>query len=173
MLGDRWGVTDAEVARRYACDDVVSDPVLEAWRGVTVSVPPTEVWPWVSQIRAAPYSYDWVDNLGRRSPSTLLGLDPVRVGEPFTRTGGRPVGEVLVVDPGRELTGRILGAVMSYRLEPEGEAATRLVLKVVMARGRVLAPLVSLGDLVMARRQLSNLAALAEGRTSPGRAGPV
>ncbi|QIM22117.1 polyketide cyclase [Phycicoccus sp. HDW14] len=161
MIGDRWGVTDAEVALRFGCDALLEAPVLSAWRGVTVAAPPERVWPWVGQIRVAPYSYDWVDNLGRRSPRTLLGLDPPQVGEPFTRTAGRPVGEVLAVDPGRELTGRILGALMSYRLEPHGDS-TRLLLKVVMGRGRVLAPLVSVGDLVMARRQLLTFKELAE-----------
>jgi hypothetical protein len=62
--------------------------------------------------------------------------------------------------PGEHLTGQIMGAVMSYVLVPEGPA-TRLLLKVVMARGRALAPLLAVGDLVMARRQLSNLAQLA------------
>jgi hypothetical protein len=37
-----------------------------------------------------------------------------------------------------------------------------LLLKVVTAGGRVIAPLLSVGDLIMARRQLLNLAALAE-----------
>ena len=85
------------------------------------------------------------------------------VGGPFTSTAGRSVGQVLSVTPGEQLTGRIAGAVMSYVLVPDG-GATRLLLKIVMARGRLLAPLVSVGDLVMARRQLLNLAALAEGR---------
>lgn len=162
MIADRWGVTDAEVSRRYGCDDLVACPVLAVWRGVDVAAPADAVWPWVTQIRVAPYSYDLVDNLGRRSPDRLLGLDPPRAGDPFTATAGRPVGEVLAVDPGRELTGRILGAVMSYRVEPVGPDVARLLLKVVMARGRVLAPFVAVGDLVMARRQLLNLAALAE-----------
>ncbi|WP_299444281.1 SRPBCC family protein [uncultured Phycicoccus sp.] len=162
MLGDRWGVTDAEVARRYTCDGVVPEPVLEAWRGVTVAAAPAQVWPWVCQIRVAPYSYDWIDNLGQRSPRRLLGLDAPRVGEAFTRTGGRPVGQVLAVDEGRELTGRIMGAVMSYLLVPNGATSTRLLLKVVLARGRLLAPFVAVGDLVMARRQLLTFAELAE-----------
>ncbi|MBR7743107.1 SRPBCC family protein [Phycicoccus sp. BSK3Z-2] len=166
MVGERWGVTDAEVASRFACDDLVTDPVLACWRGVSVAAPPEVVWPWVTQIRVAPYSYDLLDNLGRRSPRRLLGLDPPRVGEPFTATAGRPQGEVLAVDPGRQLTGRILGAVMSYRLDPtdgvEGAAGTRLLIKLVMARGRALAPVVAVGDLVMARRQLLTLRDLAE-----------
>jgi hypothetical protein len=164
VIGDRWGVSDAEVALSYGCDRFVDGPGLRAWRGVTVHASAAELWPWVCQIRAAPYSYDWVDNLGRRSPELLLGLpDPV-VGEAFTRTGGRAVGEVLEVIHEHELTGRILGAVMSYRLEPEGARTTRLLLKVVMATHPVVAAVVSVGDLVMARRQLLTFRRLAEGR---------
>lgn len=162
MIGDRWGVTDAEVALRFGCDDLLPRPVLAAWRGVTVAAPPERVWPWVSQIRVAPYSYDWIDNLGRRSPRALLQLPPPRVGEPFTRAAGRPTGEVLAVDDGRQLTGRVLGALMSYLLVPHGHGSTRLLLKVVMGRGRAIAPFVSVGDLVMARRQLLTLKDLAE-----------
>ncbi len=51
---------------------------------------------------------------------------------------------------------------MSYELLLQGDS-TRLLLKIVMARGRAIAPLVSVGDLVMARRQLLNLQHLAEG----------
>lgn len=164
MIGDRWGVTDAEVARRYGCDDVVPEPVLEAWRGVTVAAPVPVVWEWVAQVRAAPYSYDWVDNRGRRSPGHLLGLDPPAVGEPFSRSGGRPIGRILAVEPGTELTATVMGGVLSYRVAAAGPGTgtTRLVLKVVMRRGRLLAPFVSVGDLVMARRQLLNLKVLAE-----------
>lgn len=161
MIGDRWGVTDAETRLRYPCDDVVPRPVLQAWRGVTVDAPPEQVWPWIAQIRLAPYSYDWIDNLGRRSPQELRGLpDPVP-GEPFSRSGGRPLGRILSVTPGQQLTARIMGGVMSYVLVP-GDRSTRLLLKVVTGGGRVLAPFVSVGDLVMARRQLLNLKALAE-----------
>ncbi|MGN6609060.1 MAG: polyketide cyclase [Jatrophihabitans sp.] len=161
MIADRWGVTPDETVRRYPCDDLVRQPVLQAWRGVTVAAPPERVWQWVRQIRLAPYSYDRVDNLGRQSPQLLLDIpDPVP-GDPFTASAGRAVGRVLSVEPGVHLTGRIAGAVMSYVLVPSG-GGTRLLLKIVMARGRLLAPFVSAGDLVMARRQLLNLKALAE-----------
>ncbi|MEO9138583.1 MAG: polyketide cyclase [Jatrophihabitans sp.] len=161
MIADRWGVTPDDVARRYPCDDLVTDPVLQAWRGVTVQASAATVWPWLGQIRLAPYSYDWIDNLGRRSPQELRDLAEPVPGEPFTRAAGRPVGRVLAVDPGQQLTGVILGAVMSYVLVPDGDA-TRLLLKVVMRRLRWLAPAVCVGDLVMARRQLLNLKRLAE-----------
>ena len=54
---------------------------------------------------------------------------------------------------------------MSYVLVPEG-TTTRLLLKIAMGSGRWYAPALSIGDLVMARRQLLNFKALAEGRSS-------
>ena len=163
MIGDRWGVSDAEVARHYGCDDVVPEPTLEAWRGVTVLAGPEAVWARLRQVRLAPYSYDLVDNLSRRSPRELRDLpDPV-VGDPFTRALGRDQGRVVAVEPGRELTASIMGAHMSYAVLRQEAGGTRLVLKVVMGTSRWLAPAVSVGDLVMARRQLLNLKRLAEG----------
>jgi hypothetical protein len=166
VIGDRWGVTEAEVTRRYPCDDLVPTPVLQAWRGVTVRAEPDMVWRWVTQIRLAPYSYDWIDSLGRRSPQRLHPLREPTPGEYFTTAlGGRRFGKIVAVVPGEHLTGRIMGAVMSYVVVRE-DLTTRLLLKIVMAQGRPIAPLLVVGDLVMARRQLLNLASLAE-RTSP------
>lgn len=163
MIGARWGVTEAETRLAFACDQLVGErPALEAWRGVTVHAVPEDVWPWVTQVRVAPYSYDWLDNLGRRSPRRLLGLPEPRVGEPFTSSGGRPMGRIVAVDPGRQLTGLVLGAFMSYLLVPEGEDRTRLLLKVVMDTHPAAAAALSVGDLVMARRQLLNLKQRAE-----------
>ena len=161
VIGDRWGVSAAEVERRYPCDELVPSPVLQAWRGVTVHAPPERVWPWVAQIRLAPYSYDWIDNLGHRSPSEIRNLPEPQVGEHFTSVGGRPLGRILSVQAGQALTGRIMGALISYVLVPES-GTTRLLMKVVTAGGRLYAPALSLGDLVMARRQLLNFKRLAE-----------
>jgi hypothetical protein len=169
VIGDRWGVTEAEVARHYPCDDFVGLPVLQAWRGVTVHTTPDRLWPWVAQIRLAPYSYDWIDNLGRRSPGELRALPEPAVAEPFTTAASRRLGRILSVSPAEQLTGWIAGAVMSYVLVPNGDA-TRLLLKVVLAHGRWIAPLVSVGDLVMARRQLLNLKQFAEQETAGTRA---
>ena len=162
MIGDRWGVSDSEVARAYPCDRFVTAPALRAWRGVSVQAPAAAVWPWVGQIRLAPYSYDWIDNRGRRSPRELRGLPEPEVGDRFTAVAGRPVGRIVSVAPGQQLTGVIMGAFMSYVLVPQGPGATRLLLKVVMRTSRWAAVGLSAGDLVMARRQLLNLKQLAE-----------
>jgi len=169
MIGDRWGVTDDEVARPYPCDEWVPAPTMQAWRGVTVDTPADRLWPWITQVRLAPYSYDWLDNLGRRSPRTLVDVHEPVVGEPFTRAGGRPLGRILSVEAGHQLTSRIAGTVISYVLEPCDEATTRLLMKIVADVNRPFATLLSVGDLVMARRQLLNFKQLAESSLVQGR----
>jgi hypothetical protein len=162
VIGARWGVNERETLLAYPCDDFVASPVLQAWRGVNVGASPEAVWPWVAQIRVAPYSYDWIDNFGRRSPRELLGLPEPRVGERFTTASGRKLGRIVSVDPGRQLTGTIMGAYMSYVLVPEDHGVTRLLLKVVSQTARWASVGLSVGDLIMARRQLLNLKHLAE-----------
>ncbi|MFC7505837.1 hypothetical protein ACOACQ_14595 [Nocardioides sp. CPCC 206347] len=162
MLADRWGTTDDDLVRSYPCDAFVANPTLQAWRAVTVEADPERIWPWLVQVRLAPYSYDWIDNLGRRSPRELRDLPDPQPGDPFTASAGRPLGRVLAVEHQVHLTARIMGATMTYLLVPVGPARTRLVLKIVAELPRPLAPALSLGDLVMARRQLLNFKRLAE-----------
>ena len=162
MIGDRWGVSDSEVTRSYPCDEFAAMPAVRAWRGVSVAAPAAAVWPWVAQVRLAPYSYDWIDNRGRRSPRELAGLPEPRAGESFTKVGGRPLGRIVSVEAGKQLTATIMGAYMSYVLVPEDRDATRLLLKVVMETSRLRALGLTIGDLIMARRQLLNLKRLAE-----------
>jgi hypothetical protein len=162
MIGDRWGVSESETLRSYPCDEFVPSPTLRAWRGVRVQAPAEVVWQWVAQVRLAPYSYDWIDNLGHRSPRDLAGLAEPRVGDRFTTAGGRAVGRIVSVDTGAQLTGTIMGAFMSYVLVPERDGVTRLLLKVVMRTSRWAVLGLSVGDLIMSRRQLLNFKQLAE-----------
>lgn len=163
MIGDRWGVTDDEVARTFPCDALVPEPALEVWRGVAVHATTEQVWPWVRQLQLAPYSYDWVDNLGHRSPRDLRDLPEPQPGDAMSRLAGRlPVGRVLAVEPGEHLTVGVMGAVMSYVLVPQAER-TRLLLKVVLEHDHWWNRPLALGDLPMARKQLLTWKALAEG----------
>jgi hypothetical protein len=78
----------------------------------------------------------------------------------FVRGGRR--GRIVSIEAGKQLTGTIMGAFMSYVLVPQGHKTTRLLLKVVMQTTRWAALGLSVGDLVMARRQLLNFKQLAE-----------
>lgn len=162
MIGDRWGVSERETLRSYPCDDFVAAPTLQAWRGVRIEAPAEAIWPWVAQVRLAPYSYDWIDNRGRRSPRHLVGLPEPQAGDRFTTAGGRELGRIVSVDPGKQLTGTIMGAFMSYVLVPHEHGVTRLLLKVVLRTTRWTALGLCIGDLIMARRQLLNIKQLAE-----------
>jgi hypothetical protein len=165
VIGDRWGVTEQETLLEYPCDAFVPRPGVRAWRAVDVAAPAAVVWAWVGQVRVAPYSYDGIDNRGQRSPRQLLGLAEPHVGEAFTASGGRKLGRIVAVGPGHRLTARIMGAYMSYVLVSTSPNTTRLLLKVAMETNPVVGLGLSIGDLVMARRQLLNFKNLAEGRT--------
>lgn len=162
VIGDRWGVSESETLRSYPCDDFVASPAVRAWRGVRVEASAEAVWPWVAQVRLAPCSYDWIDNLGRRSPRELAGLPEAKVGDRFTTAGGRAVGRIVSVDPGKQLTGAILGAFVSYVLVLQEHDVTRLLFKLVLQATRWPAIGLCIGDLIMARRQLLNFKQLAE-----------
>lgn len=162
MLADRWGVDEHDVAQRYGCDDLLPRAPMRVLRGVDVDAPVEVLWQWVRQLRLAPYSYDWIDNGGRRSPRELHDLPDPEVGDPYTAFRGRPMGRVEAVDAPHELTVSLLGAVLTYRLTERPDGGSRLVF-VMLARGRrPFLDLLSAGDLVMARRQLLTLKELAE-----------
>ena len=125
------------------------------------------VFRWLCQLRAAPYSYDLVDNLGRRSPRTLTpGLDRLATGQRFLIMF-RISGYV----PDREITAvagnRVLGPIAcTYRVLDAGPGRSRLVARLDVAADnrarRAVAVPIAWGDLVMMRRQLRTLAQLAE-----------
>lgn len=69
----------------------------------------------MAQVRVAPYSYDWIDNLGCQSPRRLLGLPEPQVGDAFMSAGQRELGRIVSVDSERQLTGTILGVFHGLR----------------------------------------------------------
>lgn len=144
------------------------DP-LRLTRAIGVAAPPALVWRWLCQIAVAPYSYDWVDNLGRRSPQTLTpGADRLELGQTmavvFRLTSFEDGHQwtALTSARGERLFGRV---ALTYAAEPDGRDA-RIVCRLATSAGgtvsRVRAHALAWGDLVMMRRQLLNLKALAE-----------
>ena len=71
----RWGATAAELSAPMPGDDVVPRAQFNATRAITIAAPPEQVWPWIVQLgygRAGFYSYDLIDNGGRRSSERIL-----------------------------------------------------------------------------------------------------
>jgi hypothetical protein len=71
----RWGATDDEIKRSMPGDDIVGKPSFNATRAVTINAPAENIYPWIVQMgvkRAGWYSYDLLDNLGRKSAECIL-----------------------------------------------------------------------------------------------------
>jgi hypothetical protein len=166
---DHWGSTPEERLRRYPCDDILPEHQYALFRAVTVDAPPAVVFRWLCQLKVAPYSYDLLDNGGRRSPQHLVpGVERLVLGEQVMifKLASFAVDEHLTISVRRH---RVFGDVaISYVVVPGGAPGTsRLVVKLVTVparglAGAVLRHLLPPGDLVMMRRQLLNLKALAE-----------
>lgn len=63
---NRWGATDAELARPMPGDGLVPSPKLGYTRAITIDASPDEVWPWLVQIgqgRGGFYSFDGLENI--------------------------------------------------------------------------------------------------------------
>jgi len=70
----RWGATDEEVRRPYPGVDLIPGGTRSATNAITIEAPPAKVWPWLVQMgygRAGWYSWDRLDNFGRRSTEEI------------------------------------------------------------------------------------------------------
>jgi len=168
-----WGSTDEERAASYPCDGLIDGADRVLHRAVDVEAPADLVFRWLCQLRIAPYSYDLVDNFGRRSPRRLTpGLDELEPGQRvmtiFRLVSFEP-GRSITVDSETAVFGRV---VASYVVVPRTEKRSRLVVKLAFTapagvHGSVLRTLLPAGDLLMMRRQLLTLKALAEQDARP------
>jgi len=154
----------------FPCDRylLVYDEAL--FRAITVAAPAPLLFRWLCQLRVAPYSYDWLDNFGRRSPRQLrAGLDSLAVGQKVMT-----IFDLVAFERPRHLTlrtraSRIFGQyAVTYMILPIAAQRSRLVVKLLVALPRF-APLSfaihrlgPLADLIMMRKQLLTLKRLAE-----------
>jgi hypothetical protein len=161
-------------------DHICSEPQLIATRAITISAPPAQVFPWIRQMgfgKAGWYSYDIVDNLGRRSATSIHpewqevhSGDAIPGGLIDFRADVVNAPHTFVMSLGG--TGRIAKRIcfsLAYELH-DHPAGTRLVTRV---RARINMPLGGIlaryvlgpGDGVMLRKQLRNIAHRAESAT--------
>jgi len=180
-LAFTWGTTEAERALPFPGEPPDGAARLALWRGVDVAAPPRVVFRWLCQLRVAPYSYDWIDNLGRTSPRVLVpGLGRLELGQRFMTifrlVAFEPDASITLETPPGGRGARLFGVTrVTYacRAAPGGEAGgaeparSRLLAKLWVLpppgrRGALVRRVLPWGDLVMMRRQLRNLARLAE-----------
>jgi len=133
-LAEHWNVSAAEVAASYPCGRLVDGPVRALTRGVDVEAPVPVVFRWLCQLRVAPYSYDAIDNRGRRSPRTLTpGLEQLARGQQFM------IAEITDFEPDFHITGRATAgperlfgvAASTYQVVPRS-TGSRLLVRLLM-----------------------------------------
>jgi hypothetical protein len=178
MFLQNWGASPDEIDGPVVGDDLCPAARVVATRCITLAAPPDQVFPWLRQMgfrRAGWYSYDWLDNLGRRSATRIHPewQDVV--------TGSRvPAGpmsfEAAIVEPPRAFVLRVgpsktpsrrLQFVLAFELRaiPEGtRLVTRVRIRVDVPGGRLVERLLGTGDGVMVRKQLLNIARRIERR---------
>ena len=116
------------------------------------------------------HSYDWIDNLGRRSPRTPTpALEALATGQAIM------IGHITDFAVDDHITGRafpraerLYGLVgLTYRVIPKSPTSSRLVVRLMVDQPNAWVEvarywLLAWGDLVMMRKQLMTLKALAE-----------
>lgn len=167
-IADYWNTRAADLEGEWACDAQAPAGASALHRAVDIDASPAIVWRWLCQLRAAPYSYDWLDNRGRRSPPELTsGLDRLEIGQrvmSIFRLTDFAVEDHLTLEA-RGLLG--LGPLrVTYRVR-EQPPGSRLAVKLSIDKrpgwwGAVLLRGLALGDLIMMRKQLLTLKAYAE-----------
>jgi hypothetical protein len=155
--GLTWGVRPSERTASLPCDTLRPRNGVRADRAISIDAPLDIVFAWLCQLRVAPYSYDAIDNFGRRSPSERdPALVRLEVGQRFMTLFA-----LHSFISGEQITLRAKGVAVTYAVRPEG-AGSRLHVRVLFGGPWVFARLLALGDLVMMRKQLLTLKSLAE-----------
>ncbi len=121
----RWGATDEEVRRPYPGADLIPGGKRSATMAVTIDAPPSRVWPWLVQMgvdRAGWYSWDRLDNWGRRSAERIHPKwQEISVGD---RLAAKPDGsewwEVAALEPERFLSLRMSLDLRGRPFDPAG-----------------------------------------------------
>jgi hypothetical protein len=129
-----WGAAGDEATRPMAGDELCPQPHLNATRAVTVAAGPEDIWPWLVQWgwnRAGFYSYDLLDNLGRRSARQILPqFQHLAVGDwvPMSgKTTPYTAYRVARLEPHRLMLWAKPGGSWLWLLEPDASGSTRLI----------------------------------------------
>ena len=173
MFLQHWGATESEILGPVVGDDICPHARISATRCISVCGTSAETFPWIRQMgfgKAGWYSYDWLDNLGRKSAITVkpkwqnVSSGSQVPGGPISFTAEivqEPSAFVLSVIPKGRLAKRLC-FTLAYELREDQEGTrivTRMRARVSLPFGRliekfILAP----GDGIMVRKQLLNLA---------------
>ncbi|NKZ14012.1 hypothetical protein HGA11_23820 [Mycolicibacterium septicum DSM 44393] len=156
-----WGATAQERNAALPCDVLTEVTALCADRAISIDAPVSTVFGWLCQLRVAPYSYDLLDNFGRRSPrSRNPELTQLRTGQRFMQ-----IFTLCSFIDGEHVTLQSGKVAVTYAVRSE-TGGTRLHVRVRFDGPRIIGWAMAAGDVVMMRKQLLTLRDLAEREAS-------
>ncbi|MFT4246350.1 MAG: hypothetical protein QM571_07590 [Micrococcaceae bacterium] len=164
--------TQSEIATSSPADDLMPENSERSIRCITIAASTSTVYRWLCQLTLAPYSFDTIDFLGRRSPRKLVpGAGKIKIGQNFlifSITDFKK--DSYIAGISRPEFARIYGDLaVSYTVIALENGNTRLRANLCVAnrnKGFGLFKLfLAAGDKIMAGRQLRVLKACAEGTT--------
>lgn len=177
MSLSNWGASAEEIAATYVGDDLCPSAQVVATRAITIATSPVELFPWIRQMgfgKAGWYSYDLIDNLGKRS-ATAIHPEWQNVSTGDLVPGGPIAFTALLVDApqtfilgmqGKGRFSRRINFTLAYILR-EQNSGTRLITRVQILLdfpgGALVAKyLLGPGDGIMLRKQMLTLRKRAE-----------
>ncbi|MEM8610950.1 MAG: hypothetical protein AAGF93_02950 [Cyanobacteria bacterium P01_H01_bin.105] len=177
-----WGTSLEEQKMTFPGDKYVSSYDHTLFRGVDVDSPASIMFRWLCQLKAASYSYDWIENFEgvfferefsfRSSPQELIpGIDKLSIGQIVMN-----IFRILEFEVNRSLTLEIqlqsaisfLGKIIvSYVILPTAALKCRLIAKICITYPRQIILywmrwFLPWADLIMCRKQFLTLKQLAE-----------
>lgn len=177
-----WGSTAAEREAPWPCDKEAVPGEVSLFRAIDVDAAPALVFRWLCQLKIAPYSYDWLDNLGRTSPRALTpGAEALEIGQRFMvlfELKDWEADRSMTMSTRRSSwTGQVVVTYQTLPLAPlekNGAQRTRLIARLRCRYpdhfgGLLMRAFLPAGDWIMMRKQFLTLKALAE--KSPPTAG--
>ncbi len=121
----RWGATEDELRHPYPGAGLIPGATRSATMSVTIEAPPSHVWPWLVQMgadRAGWYSWDRLDNFGRRSAERIHpDWQKISIGDHLAAMpDGSEWWEVAALEPERFLCLRMSVDLRGRPFDPQG-----------------------------------------------------
>ncbi len=155
--------TEKDRAEEFLCDEHAkkySGEIQTLYRAIEINSSSKIIFRWLLQMKVAPYSYDLIDNLGRKSPTKLTpGLEKLEIGQKFMF-----IFDLVDYTENKEIClelNKFGKCLISYKI-----LNNRLVVKLIVSHSKPLVKvkkcLLAAGDYIMMQKQLRTFKYLCE-----------
>jgi hypothetical protein len=151
----------------YPCDRYLLRNAVCYYRGITIEASPKIIYLWLCQMNYAPYSYDWLDNFGIKSPDYLIkNAHMLEKRQTFMTVfpllSYAPNKHITFASPSNPILDHLYGQfLVSYVIYKLNSQKSRLLVKIRWSfpkgvMGKILRFFAARLDLIMMRKQLLN-----------------